>query len=118
MKECADFYITPLTYIINLSISQGHFPSELKLAKVIPIYKSGDKQIIENYRPISVLPFFFANYVLNFLDEHSILYAHQYGFRRGHATSHAIISLVEKVSHSLDTGKIVVGVFLDLKKSI
>ena len=58
MKECADFYITPLTYIINLSISQGHFPSELKLAKVIPIYKSGDKQIIENYRPIAVLPFF------------------------------------------------------------
>ena len=52
MKECADFYITPLTYSINLSISQGHFPSELKLAKVIPIYKSGDKQIIENYRPI------------------------------------------------------------------
>ena len=58
-----------------------------------------------------------ANYVLNFLDEHSILYAHQYGFRRGHSTSHAIISLVEKVSHSLDTGKIVVGVFLDLKKA-
>ena len=113
MKECADFYITPLTYIINLSISQGHFPSELKLAKVIPIYKSGDKQIIENYRPISVLLFFskilkkiVANYVLNFLDEHSILYAHQYGFRRGHSTSHAIISLVEKVSHSLDTGKL------------
>ena len=58
-----------------------------------------------------------ANYVLNFLDGHSILYAHQYGFRRGHSTSHAIISLVEMVSHSLDTGKIVVGVFLDLKKA-
>ena len=55
---------------------------------------------------------------IDFLDEHSILYAHQYGFRRGHSTSHVIISLVEKVSHSLDTGKIVVGVFLDLKKSI
>ena len=117
MKECADFHIIPLTYFINLSISQGHFPSELKLAKLIPIYKSGDKQIIENYRPISVLPFF-SNYVLNFLDEHSILYAHQYGFRRGHSTSHAIISLVEKVSHSLDTGKIVVGVFSRFEKSI
>ena len=90
MKECAEFYIIPLTYIINLSISQGHFPSEIKLTKVIPIYKSGDKQIIENYRPISVLPFFsknfekiVANYVLNFLDGHSILYAHQYGIIRG-----------------------------------
>ena len=64
-----------------------------------------------------ILIFVVANYVLNFLDEHSILYAHQYVFRRGHSTSHAIISFVEKVSHSLDTGKIVVGVFLDLKKA-
>ena len=53
-----EFDITPLTYIINLSNNQGHFTDELKLAKVIPIYKSGDKQGIENYRPISVLPFF------------------------------------------------------------
>ena len=124
MKNFEEFYITPLTYIINLSISQGHFPDELKLAKVIPIYKSGDKQSIENYRPISVLSFFskkirkiVANYVLIFLDQHAILYDHQFGFRRGHSTSHAIISLVEKVSRSLDTGKIVVGVFLDLKKA-
>ena len=122
MKKVEEFYITPLTYIINLSISQGHFLDELKVAKVMPIYKSGDKQSIENYRPISVLSFFskileknVANYVLNFLDRHAILYDHQFGFRRGHSTSHAIISLVEKVSRSLDTGKIVVGFFLDLK---
>ena len=81
MKNFEELYITPLTYIINLSISQCHFPDELKLAKVIPIYKSGDKQSIENYRPISVLSFFsknfekmVANYVLNFLDQHAILY--------------------------------------------
>ena len=47
---------------------------------------------------------------------YAILYDPQFGFRRGHSTSHAIISLVEQVSRSLDTGKIVVGVFLDLKK--
>ena len=124
MKEFEEFYITPLTYIINLSISQCHFPDELKLAKVIPTYKSGDKQSIVNYRPISVLSFFskifekiVANHVLNFLDQHAILYDHQFGVRRGHSTSHAIISLVEKVSRSLDTGKIVDGVILDLKKA-
>ena len=51
-KKFEEFYITPLTYIINLSISQGHFPDELKLAKVIPIYKSGDRvlKIIDPYR--------------------------------------------------------------------
>ena len=67
-------------------------------------------KIIDQFRCFHSSPNFF-------LYEHSILYAHQYGFRRGHSTSHAIISLVEKVSHSLDTGKIVVGVFLDLKKA-
>ena len=57
------------------------------------------------------------NYVLNFWNQHAILYDHQFGYRRGHSTSHVIISLVEKVSRSLDTGKIVVVVFLDLKKT-
>ena len=57
MKQCVDNYVTPLTHIINLSIAQGYFPDEWKLAKVIPIFKDGDPQDIQNYRPISVLPF-------------------------------------------------------------
>ena len=51
-------YSIPLTHLINKSISDGVFPNSLKLAKVIPIFKSGDKSIISNYRPISILPFF------------------------------------------------------------
>ena len=58
LKQCIDIYIDPLTYLINVSINQGIFPNELKIAKVIPICKSDDKQRIQNYRPISVLPFF------------------------------------------------------------
>ena len=42
----------------NSSIKQGIFPSELKNAKVFPIFKAGDEQLITNYRPISVLNFF------------------------------------------------------------
>ena len=42
------------TYLINCSINKGIFPDELNIAKVIPIYKSGDKTSIENYGPISV----------------------------------------------------------------
>ena len=52
------FYIEPLTYIINLSLMEGVFPSELKVAKVIPVFKGGDSSILSNYRPISVLTFF------------------------------------------------------------
>ena len=58
MKQCVDNYIAPLTHIINLSIAQRYFPDEWKVAKVIPIFKDGDPQDIQNYRPISVLSFF------------------------------------------------------------
>ena len=124
MKQCAEFYIQPLTRLINMSIIQGIFPDELKLARVIPIYKGEDDQLISNYRPISVLPYFskifekiISLHVIDFLEENHIFYDYQFGFRKNHSTSHAIIALVEKVSKALDTGKCVVGVFLDLKKA-
>ena len=124
MKQIVHVYVRPLTYLINMSLTQGIFPEELKLAKVIPIYKSEDEQLLQNYRPISVLPFFskiyekiMYKYVVNFLDINNILYHNQFGFRSSHSTNHAIITLVDKVAKALDTGKIVVGVFLDLKKA-
>ena len=52
---------------------------------------------------------FLINYIIGFLEEHNILYDRQFGFRK----SHAIITLVEKVSKALDTGRFVVGIFLD-----
>ena len=44
--------------MINQSILQGLFPKELKLANVLPIFKSEDEQLVQNHRPISILPFF------------------------------------------------------------
>ena len=86
LKQCTDIYIDPLTHLINLSINQGIFPSKLKIAKVIPIYKSDDKQLIQNYRPISGLPFFskkyFSNHLLHFIESNNILlYDNQFCFR-------------------------------------
>ena len=49
--------------------------------------------------------------------DNNILYDKQFGFRKGHSTSHAIITLVDKVSKSLDKGKIVGGVYLDIRKA-
>ena len=54
-KQCIDNYVVTLTYVINM---EGIFPSELKLAKVVPIFKSGESDKVHNYRPISVLSFF------------------------------------------------------------
>ena len=58
VKKCVDSFIEPLTYLVNASISEGIFPSELKLARVVLIFKSGDPSLITNYRPISVLSLF------------------------------------------------------------
>ena len=57
MKQCSKLFIKPLCHVLSLSIRQRVFPIELKLAKVLPIYKSDDKHQLKNYRPISVLPF-------------------------------------------------------------
>ena len=51
-------YIESLTHIINLSFIQRVFPKELKIAKVIPLFKSDDPSLIKKYRPVSVLPIF------------------------------------------------------------
>ena len=56
----------------------------------------------------------YINHLFNFIESNNILYDNQFGFRKNHSTPHAIITLVERVSKALDTGKIVVGVYLDL----
>ena len=123
-KQCIDNYVMPRTYIINMSLMEGIFPSELKLAKVVPIFKSGESDKVTNHRPISVLSFFskifekiMYNYVINFMDKNNTTYKYQFGFRKNHSTQHAIITLVDKITSSLDSGDIIIGVFLDLKKA-
>ena len=127
MKKCIDEYITPITYLVNLSIRPGTFPNEIKFARVIPIFKYGNEQLINNYRPISVMPFFskiyekvMANFLIHFLDAIGILSNFQFGFGHTskHRTTHAIITLTEKISKALDTGKIVCGIFSDFRKTV
>ena len=48
--------VKPLTYIFNLLLEKGIVPSELKVAKIIPIYKDDDPAVFNHYRPISILP--------------------------------------------------------------
>ena len=57
------------------------------------------------------------NCLIKYIDKHDILYKYQFGFRKSHSTSHAIISLVEKINNALDSVKILIGVFLELKKA-
>ena len=110
--------------IIYESLKSGVFPSELKLARVVPIFKSGDPSLLTNYRPISVLSFFSKifekivyNLVFDFLSDNEILYDYQFRFRSKHSTQQALITLVDRVTKCLDRTNIVVSLFIDLKKT-
>ena len=114
----------PLTYIINLSLNSGVVPQEMKIARVIPLFKSGDKSLFTNYRPVSVLPVFSKllkrivyNRLINFLNKNDILSRNQYGFRKNYSTAHALIQLYDKISSALDNKKVTVGLFIDLSKA-
>ena len=85
IKDTFSLYIEQLVHILNLSILQGVFPSELKTARVIPIYKGDNNMIISNYRPVSVLTVFskiferiLYNRLFNFITKHNILYKYQF----------------------------------------
>ena len=56
VKESINYISEPLTDIINLSINSGVVPDQMKLARVVPLFKSGDNRLFSNYRPVSVLP--------------------------------------------------------------
>ena len=102
----------------------GYFPEQLKLAKVIPIFKGGDPDLLSNYRPVSVLSAFSKLYeriyykrLLSYISSQNILYDNQFGFRARHSTGLALNILVDKITESLDSGESTVGVFLDFSKA-
>ena len=124
VKDTYPLFLNPLTHVLNLSISQGFFPKEMKLAQVIPLHKSGDLSNIGNYRPVSVLPLFSKLLerlmyirIFSFMTRHSLLYKYQFGFRENHSANMALIILIDKIIAAIDKGEIVLGTFIDLKKA-
>ena len=124
LKSIDDTIALPLTYIANLSMSTGIFPNRMKIAKVITIYKSDDRRLFKNYRPISILPTFSKilerlvyNRLYKFLKTHNLLSNSQYGFIKNLSTEQAILELQDSVVKSLAKKQYTIGIFLDLTKA-
>lgn len=114
----------PLVHIINLSIKQGIFPHHLKKTKVIPIFKSGNRSDINNYRPISILPAFskifekiIVTRLIKYLEDNKLLTQYQHGFRANHSTETAVLHFVNNIYKALEQKLYVAGVFIDLSKA-
>ena len=117
--------ITPvLVTVINLALSLGIFPGDLKLAKVVPIFKKGDKLKMNNYRPILLLTCLskiFEKVVFHrftdFFNKQSVLVSNQYGFRANRSTAHAVLDIIAEVCDNINS-KLYSGlVTLDLTKA-
>ena len=124
LKISSPFIAPILSKIFNSMLKSGLYPDELKVAKVIPIYKNGDATKCTNYRPISILSLLnnifeklLYKRLYEYLEKFKILYQFQYGFRKGHSTIHALVELVDKIRNSIDNGEMTCGIFVDLSKA-
>ena len=124
MKLIQNCIKSPLAHICNRSFVTGIFPSELKIATVVPIFKSGDDMVFSNYRPVSVLPVLskilerlMYNRLILYINRYGLLYEYQFGFQKGKSTHMALITLIDKISEALDQGELVIGIFLDFSKA-
>ena len=124
IKELKEFIVPPLTVIFNNSLREGIFPKRMKEAKVVPLFKSKERDLATNYRPISLLltlskllEKLMYSRVYNFLISTNQLYASQYGFRRMHSCEHAVGELISNIAKGIEKGKYTAGIFLDLSKA-
>ena len=125
LKKVFNSICAPLTNICNKSLLNGVFPDSMKVAKVIPLFKSGGNEVFTNYRPVSLLSQFskileklFDKRLDSFIDKHNILVEEQYGFRKARSTSMAILQLLEDKTNANEKKTIHGRSFYRLKKSV
>ena len=124
LKSLCSAISYPLQLIFNQSIATGVFPDKMKIAKVIPLYKGKQRDLMINYRPISLLMTIskllekvIYSHIYKFLEKNNILFESQYGFRTKRSCEQAILELTSHLLHAHNKNLHSIGVFLDLSKA-
>ena len=124
LKDTARVISKPLCHLINLSLKTGLFPSIWKKARIVPVFKSGNSSLPQNYRPISILPALSKiiekavhQQISKFLEHNNLLSNTQFGFRANRSTDMATILLCDSIRRQVGQGKFVGSVFLDLSRA-
>ena len=124
LKEGAPVLASPITNLINLSISLSSFPDDFKIAKLKPLYKKEAKTKPKNYRPISLLPLIskiieriIHDQTQVFFDENKILYTYQSGFQKHYSTDTCLSYLTDRVRNGFEKGSLTGMILIDLQKA-
>ena len=124
IKSISQGILLPLTFILNQSLITGIFPNSLKIAKVIPLFKKDNRELMDNYRPVSLLNAFSKvferaayNQLYSYFQNNNLFYDNQYGFRTEHSTELAANELIDQIYKDLDKRKNPIVVYMDLSKA-
>ena len=122
LKQFCDSYLPIITKIINESITKGTFPSDLKLAKVTPVFRRLDVMNKENYRGVSHLFHMFKVFERNLYNQLNDFMKDKLSniltsFRKDHNAQHSLIIMIEKWKRALDKNMKIGAVFVDLSKA-
>ena len=124
LKSIKSVISEKLASLFNQSMLSGTFPEQMKLTDVVPLYKSKERYLTSNYRPISllitlskILEKVIYKRTYQFLNQSNQFYNSQYGFRSHHSCEHAIAELVGNILKNKENGKTTISLFLDLSKA-
>ena len=117
--------LTPIfCHLINLCAEQGYFPDDLKVGCITPIFKGGERDKINNYRPIcslsplsKIIEKVIANRMTNYLEDFDILSKTQFGFRKNMGTETALLNYIDNIQNQLNNYKYTISIFMDLSKA-
>ena len=117
LKAIKHEIVKPLTFIINQSLKTGTFPDRLKVARVRPLFKKGDNQLIANYSLSKIFEKVMHMQLTYYLESNTLMATTQYGYRSGHSTELASLELVDRIYGHLKNNDIPCAVFCDLSKA-
>ena len=126
IKICDKSILKPLILLFENSIKSSYYPDIWKKSNIIPVHKKNDKKLVNNYRPISLLPIFgtifekiIFNRIYNFLSEENLLNNNQSGFHPSDSCVNQLLSITHEIFEAFDCNPTleVRSVFLDISKA-
>ena len=123
-KDAFTVLVDKLVHIFNCSLRHNKFPLAWKSAKVVPLFKGGERENVSNYRPVSLLSLpgkllekIVHSRITAFLEERGFLSKNQGGFRKGYSTISTVADLTDDLLERTNTGLTTLASFIDLSKA-